>query len=294
MAMNDTPAALEALDAGKARLAGLVATIVSLAATVAVGVWVFKPAGSDAANASMLVGPLVLLLAAIGLIFAVALAITKQVWAQQTLLTYWLVLLVAAVAMALALTLWKVSDSTAETLGLAVGSANKWIALIALAGIVVCGILVALLAAASKPSSRQRYASMVFVSISFAVAAVLAVNMLADKKPLHKSWETLGRYGMSDRTRKILKDLNTPVRLTCVYTSTEKGKKASEYRPRVLDLLEDMKLFSDKVTVDNVTTDAGKARLLARLRGPARREGGSPPQVRGEVQQRIPDPPDRA
>jgi len=272
MAIDKTHAAtartLESLDAGKALLAGAVASAVSLAATIALSFWIIRLLGGPTAGAA-LAGQMVpvLAFAAVGLIAAAALAIARHVGAQQFLLGYWLAVVVASIGSVLAASLWKVPADTAELFGLAAKSAGMWVALGSLAMLVSGAVIVVLLTAASHPHSRQRYASMVIVSISFAIAAVLAVNMLAEKKPVHKSLELLGRYGLSGRTMKILKDVKVPIRLSCVYTSTDKAKATDEKRARVLELLEDMKLYCDRITVDNVTNDGAKAALLARLRG---------------------------
>ena len=275
MAIDKTPAAgnaavkaLESLDAGKARLAGAVASAVSLAATVGLSIWMIRLLGGPSAEAD-LAGKMtpVLAFAAVGLIAGAALLIARNVGAQQFLLGYWLAVVVAAIGATLAASLWKIPEDLAGLFGLDAQSAGKWAALGSLAMLVLGAIIVVLLTGASQPHSRQRYASMVIVSISFAIAAVLAVNMLAGKKPVHKSLESLGRYGLSERTKKVLKDVTVPVRLSCVYTSTDKAKGTDEKRTRVLELLEDMKLSCDKITVDNVTNDSDKAGLLARLRG---------------------------
>jgi len=283
MAIDKTPAAaatangkaLESLDAGKARLAGAVASAVSLAATAGLSFWMIRLLGGPALGAhhgqagAELAGQMTpaLAFAAIGLIAAAALAIARGVGAQQFLLGYWLAVVVSAIGVTLAASLWKIPADLAELFGLAPQSAGKWVAFGSLAMLVLGAIIVVLLTAASWPHSRQRYASMVIVSISFAIAAVLAVNMLAEKKPVHKSWESLGRYGPSERTKKILNDVKVPIRLSCVYTSTDKAKGTDEKRTRVLELLEDMKLYCDGITVDNITNDGDKVRLLARLRG---------------------------
>jgi hypothetical protein len=268
MAIDKTPESLESLDAGKARLAGAIASAASLAATVVLSLWMIRLLGGPATGAELgrQMWP-VLAFAVVGLIAGAALVLARDVTAQQFLLAYWLAVVIASIGSALAVSMWKIPADTADLLGLAPQSAGKWIALGSLAMLALGVIVVVLLTGASQPHSRQRYASMVIVSISFAIAAVLAVNMLAEKKPVHATWETLGRYALSERTKKILKDVNVPLRLSCVYTSTEEGKKVEEYRPRVLELLEDMKLYCDKLTVDNVTNDGEKARLLSRLRG---------------------------
>ena len=71
-------------------------------------------------------------------------------------------------------------------LGLEPDSASKWIALAGLAMVALGAIVVVLLTGASEQHSRQRYASMVIVSISFAVAAVLARTTLPECRRLAK------------------------------------------------------------------------------------------------------------
>ena len=267
MAIDKTSQYVESLHPAKARLAGAVALACGLAATAVMGFWLIRQAGRPDAQAEMIVATsLLLALAGIGMLAGLALLLGQQVGVQQLLLVYWLTVTVAAIAMTLAVILWKVPAATAGQLGLEPDSAGKWIALAGLAMVALGAIVVVLLTGASEQHSRQRYASMVIVSISFAVAAVLAINMLAEKKPLHMSLESMGRYGMSERTKLILKDVKVPLRLTCVYTSTDEAMQTAEKRSRVLELLGDMKLYCDKVTVDNVTSDGEKAKLLAELR----------------------------
>jgi len=267
MAIDNTSQYKESLQPAKARLAGAVATVCGLAATAAMVFLLVRQTANPETRADIIVSTsMMLALAGIGMLAGLGLLLGRKVGIQQFLLIYWLTVTVVAIAITLAVILWKVPADTAEQLGLEPASASKWIALVGLAMVVLGGIVVVLLTGASQQHSRQRYASMVIVAVSFAVAAVLAVNMLAEKKPLHMSLESMGRYSMSQRTRRILKDMKVPLRLTCVYTSTDKAMQTAEKRSRVLELLGDMKLSSDKITVDNVTSDGEKAELLERLR----------------------------
>lgn len=267
MAIDETPESIETLHPSKARLAGLFGSAISLAISIALSVWIIRLLASVEDQSGLAIRLLPLLgLALVGLVAGGVFAFARGVGAQQFLLVYWVALLVAAITAALAGSLWELSPEQAEAFGLGAKSARLTVVLSAMGLLVVGFVVVGLLTAASKPGSRQRYACMVVLSISLAVAAVLAVNLLAEKMPLHANLETLGRYGMSGRTKKILDALPEPVTLTCVYTSDDADMKAEDYRPRVMELLGDMALYSDKVEVNNVTTDAGKARLLARLR----------------------------
>jgi hypothetical protein len=92
------------------------------------------------------------------------------------------------------------------------------------------------------------------------------VNLIGQDLYAHRDLQQLGRYGLSERTRKILATLQTPVRLTCVYTSEDPQTLGSDFRPQVLELLNDMREASNHVEVVNAATESAKADVVARLR----------------------------
>jgi len=275
--MKDTSKTAESLDRSKVRLAGSAASLLGLLGTAAAIIGLITYLTSAGAR-SEIVAYLLLLLAfaGMGLVGGVQLLRGRQS-AQQFLLVYWLGVAVAAAVLTLSAILWKVPEGLAK--GLSESASPEalagWAALLGVVVLVLGGAVVALLAMATRPATRQRYASVVLVSIGAAVALVVAVNLVGQyedpeknrKNYVHVSMETLGRYGLSGRTKKLLGDIKTPIRMTCVYTSTDKDKRAGEYRPRVLELLEDMKIYGEDVEVSSVASDAGKAELLNRLRG---------------------------
>ncbi len=119
---------------------------------------------------------------------------------------------------------------------------------------------------ASEPRSRQRYASTALVTTGEVFALLLVINIIAQTSYVRLNAETLGRFGLSDRSRRILENVDAEITLTCVYTTSESGKEPAEYRSRLLELLEEMEEFRpDKIDVQNVVTDGGRARLMARL-----------------------------
>ncbi len=270
------PQSIETLDPSKTYLAGAVASLLGLLATAGAAfglIWYLTSAEAQ----TELIAYLLLLtaLAVVGLIAGVQL-FRGHPGAQQLLLVYWCGVVVAATVLTFAVILWRVPEGLAEQFGEATSdSLTPWVTVLGLVVLVLAALVVGLLAAASQAGSRQRYASIVIVSVAGAIAVAVGANLVAQyenpekdrKNYLHVSMETLGRYGLSPRTKNVLKDVKTPVRLTCVYTSTDKAKQTEERRERVLELLEDMKIYGEKVTVANVTTDAGKAKLLQRLRG---------------------------
>ena len=257
--MNDTAKSAGALDAGKARVAAAAATLLALAATIAAVIGLIicltGPEGYSLSAVAYLV--LLVAFAALGLIGGVQL-LRGQEGAQQMLLVYWLAVLVATTALAFGALLWGLPEGLVEG---GEAAAKKMLAMavgIWLLGLVPGAGVVALLVRASDQSTRQRYASMVIVSIAIAVALLAAVNLLSQKIHYHGSWEMLGRYSLSERTKKIL-DVEDKIKLTCVYTSADEAKQTDDLRPRVLELLEDIRIAGREVTVENVTTAASSA-----------------------------------
>ncbi|MCK4602618.1 MAG: hypothetical protein KAU28_09140, partial [Phycisphaerae bacterium] len=104
---------------------------------------------------------------------------------------------------------------------------------------------------------------------------VLVINMIAQKEEnyIRKDVELLGRYGLSDRTKKIASSVSSPIRVTCVYTATDE-QTGSLYRPRLLEMLTEMREQNRNIEIINTTNDTGKAELVGRLR---RRLGGQAP-----------------
>ncbi len=140
-----------------------------------------------------------------------------------------------------------------------------------MAGAVLGGavVAVALVVRASVDRSPLRYASYVTVSIAAALALVIVVNLIAQDSALywHRDMQQLGRYGLSGRTRRILATVQSPVRLTCVYTSTDEQTRGADFRPAVLELLDDMRERNLHIEVANAASESAKARIIARLRG---------------------------
>ena len=176
--------------------------------------------------------------------------------AQRLLLVFWLLVAVVAAIAALA---GQVHGASWWTLPVPLSAVIAAL----LVAAVVCA---ALLVAASLDRSPLRYASYVTVSIAVAVALGITVNLIAQDLYLHRDLQQLGRYGLSERTRKIVATLQTPVLLTCVYTSADEATRGTDFRPAVLELLNDMQELNDHIQVTNAATESAKAAIVARLR----------------------------
>ncbi|MCJ7544403.1 MAG: phage scaffolding protein, partial [Phycisphaerae bacterium] len=179
--------------------------------------------------------------------------------AQRLLLVFWLLVGVVTAICALA---GQVRGAAWWTLPVPLGAVLAAM----LTGAVVC---VALLVAASADRSPLRYASYVTVSIAVAVALAITVNLIAQDIYLHRDMQQLGRYGLSERTRKIVATLQTPARVTCVYTSSDEAMRGSDFGPAVAELLTDMHEQNARIEVASAATESAKAAVVARLRGQA-------------------------
>ena len=240
-----------------ARAAGAVCAILALAAAVAPAVMLL--AGQMAGAAELVrLGWWVWVWAAMWLIVAGAgvQLFGRRAAAQTVSLVFWLLFAAAAVTAILAGLLW---GTGWWPLPVPLGAAS---AVAMLAGLVAATMLVA----ASAERSPLRYSSYATVSLVAAAALAVAVNLIAQDLYVHRDVQQLGRYGLSDRTRKILATVKSPVRLTCVYTSTEENANASDYRPAVLELLSDMHERNANIEVADAASDSAKAKVVARLR----------------------------
>jgi len=200
---------------------------------------------------------------AVGLLAMVAgvFLILRKGWAQVTALIYWSGASTLTIVMMLAVILWRLPKWWPEWLAL------RWTLLGLLGFLLLVIAVVVLVMLTARSNTRQRYASMVIFSLAIALALVAAVNMISRRVHLHRSMETLGRYGLSAQTKSVLADIDETVHLTCVYTATDEEKLTEPRRERVLELLDDLKIYSPNVEVTDVRTDAQKAEVIKRLRG---------------------------
>ena len=182
-----------------------------------------------------------------------------RVWAQKVLLAFWAMIASIAVLMGLAAILW----GTPKPWRILFDFHPAWLVVPELA-IGVAGA--ALLVLTSRQDSRLRYATIVTVSIAAAATVAILANLITHDAPFYKNFEALGRYGLSERTKALVKSLDQPLRLTCVYTSMDERKLGSDYRPQVLELLEEMRQYNDKVEVFNATNDAKKIQVVGSLK----------------------------
>lgn len=247
------------LDTTFARIAGTVSILLSLIGTAGLIAYWLAHEGQPAASAA---GQLIA-----AALFAIAAVAGVQLIrgsdrAQKLLLGFWLFLGMGSVVLAMATVLYDVQSWWAQFLEINFR--------FTLAGVVGGSILTTvLLVMASIGGSRLRYATMAAVSIAAAIAVVLTVNLIAQTEPIRRDVQTLGQFGLSQRSKEVVRSLNADLRLTCIYTA-DNDLTRTKYRPRVLEYLNEMRetvrQFNQSCQVENVTTDAQKTALVARLR----------------------------
>ena len=202
-----------------------------------------------------------------------------RAWAQQILLVVGLLVTAySAVILAVYLT-WLPKD----------GASPGWwtqymywpLPAVILPTIVCAAAVTVLLVLASAGKSRVRYASMVSVSVVAAIAVAIGLNV-----PCHKEFkaggfgyradiESLGRYGITDRTVKILRALSEKITLTCVYLpepgeTPDDEATENEHHDEVWEYLDGLKKKMARegreITIVDVTEPTEQAKLQARLR----------------------------
>ena len=185
--------------------------------------------------------------------------LTGRRWAHQLLLAISSVVMLGSLTHLLGALLWKQEEWWTDSMPLAV-SVPMLLSAAACMVIVVLG---------STPRTRLRYGAVATVAMAVAMGLAVAANMLAQKDYLRRSFETLGRFGPTDRTKRLIESLDQPLRLTVAYTSTDPARLGSKYGPRVLELLTDMAEYGRRrgkiITVENADSDVKRAGIIAEL-----------------------------
>jgi len=117
----------------------------------------------------------------------------------------------------------------------------------------------------SRATRRMYFGSNVLLMVIFALALVVMVNWLAQRRSFRRDLSSLGTYRLSDRTKGVVDTTAGPLRLTAIYASDEPDKARDKYLPRVRDLLEEFRRYSGRVTVQSISEDSEKRQLAARL-----------------------------
>lgn len=114
--------------------------------------------------------------------------------------------------------------------------------------------------------ARRQVGVNVLISILAAALLLVVVNVISNLRGWRRDMETLQRYSLSDSARRILDEVQQPVRVTTIYTSSKPDAKPEQYLPRLRDLLEEMRQHRPALTVMHANSDQQKAEILARLK----------------------------
>ena len=199
-----------------------------------------------------------------------------QVWAQRFLLIFWMLTAMACLLLVLSHVLSGMPSWWP-------GELNIWY--VVLPAFVLSAAAAALLTLTAPPNTRLRYGTFSCVAVAIALTLVVVVNLIGQSDPIHVDLESVGSYGVSERTRTILAGVEQPITATVVYTSADEKRLGRDFAPRVLDQLEEMKIRLRQLRKDasfdivNVTSDTQKARLLTRIRDKITKQAGGHVQV---------------
>lgn len=122
---------------------------------------------------------------------------------------------------------------------------------------------------AEEMSSGKRFAigANVTIAVITAAALLVAVNWICSLKFYRKDIASLGNYGISERTKKIVSEHDGEIRLSILYRPNEKDEKQQGYIERLLEYCEELKRFTSSVKVTHVATDSQREKLVAQIGG---------------------------
>jgi hypothetical protein len=193
--------------------------------------------------------------------------------ALGALLIFWLI-----VAAGLLLRLFHVLQTGGEPVDQSICGMDA-VAFSNLAAVVVLGgaaVLLGCLVATTPSGSRNRYGAMVSVAATAAVSVVIVINMISFAHPIQKDFESLGRFGLSERSAGIVEEVRDPMHISAIYSTAQldadnaeqraEKEKTQKYLSRVMELLNETHRLNPKIKVTNASSDAARMRLMSRLR----------------------------
>lgn len=262
--------------------------LLGAAAVVALVYSLVAVAAGDVALHVVLILPAAISLCAGAVLRFGSLSAQKQ--ALWILLVYWLLTALAGVLQAFAAMLWDGWSllPSAQTLSYILAGVE----------IVLGAAMAILLFRATPPATRDRYGANITISVAVVVAVVVVLNMLSFTAPLEHDFETQGRYGLSERSKRILGEVDVPMHVWAVYTDarmsahTEEERTARDnarkYLDRVMEMLEEIQRGNPNIVVRDASGDAARANLMAELRTLQQGKTGRQETLLQTVRQEIP------
>jgi hypothetical protein len=120
---------------------------------------------------------------------------------------------------------------------------------------------------AKAVTSGHRFAIGANVAIAILAAALLlvAVNWISSLKDYRHDLASVGNYGISERTKRIVSGQKAPIRLSLLFTPDDKDPKQQHYIDRLLDYCEELREFSPNVEVTHIATGSQREKLVTRM-----------------------------
>ena len=269
----EAPRTLDAFFAPLAAVASMALAMVALAAVI-----IYLVVHRDL-QTWMEVTAIVKIVLLVGLCGVGVVMLRGRPWAQQTLLTVWLLVMAYSAVILLFYLMWGTPVLWEESLG--------WPLLAVILPVIGCSAAATvLLVLATAGKSRVRYASMVAVSVVVAITLAAGANMICQKgykaggfgyrREIEdaKDEKSAEDYGISGRMISICSGVKDPIKLTCVYLPPEDakgdGKEAEKRRDRLWQYLQDLKEhmagLGRPIEIAKVTSPIDQAKLQAGLR----------------------------
>jgi hypothetical protein len=264
MAMNSASDAPNMLRPAVAKAAAIASIVLgALAAATILALWVLASQGTTPSYAPWWSFPIFAALGAIVIILGVAFLLGRE-WAQPVLLAWFSAIAGAEVVQAIMYMLDK--GGAAKVLPFSA----TIVTLICLAIIAITVGMIMLAWSASRKQSRLRFASNVVVTIALALTLLVVANVVAQSAGNYwrKDLQLLGQYGLSERSRKVFKGVNEPVRLTVLYSTAEPNM--AERASRVWELVSEIGDLNPRVQVARATSEADRAAAITRAAQQAR------------------------
>jgi len=105
----------------------------------------------------------------------------------------------------------------------------------------------------------------VAVSILAAGLLLLAVNWIGSLKDYRRDLAEVGNYGISERTKQIVKGYDKPIKLSLLYAPDEKDEKQQHYIDRLMDYCDELERFTPNVKATLISTGSQREKLVSQI-----------------------------
>lgn len=278
------------LNPGRKVFAALLSTLISAGGGVTLGLHLYMTHKNLSANIVLLESMWIVALISVACAGAGLLKSNKS--AMWTLLGFWLIIAVGCVLQGFGWMLWGAPSLLGQTLeGFAAAVAL-------LVGLLLSCVIVAALVLATPRGSRNRYGMLVGASIAAGVALIFAVNMIAAAYPYQKDIEQFKRFGLSEKTKRILDKVETPMRISAVYTAATAQPNTAKQREdrtatrgrleRVMELLEAVSRYNPRIHAADASGNVERMKLMDRIKTQQLKGAGNQIRMLKKIRSELP------